>query len=544
MTARVLAALLSITLAVPATAQRRQARPPQDEQPPSATAPEAAREGARDRERPDGKKPEDNKKKEESPADKVSVTHHTITVGGRELAYTATTGYIKLETEEGKERARVFHVAYTLDGVTDLSTRPVTFVFNGGPGSASIWLHMGAAGPRRVVMGDAGSVEPPPYRMADNESTWLTDTDLVFIDPVGTGYSRPAEGHEQREFSGLRPDIESVGEFIRLYTTRNLRWPSPKFLAGESYGTTRASGLAGYLQGRLGMYLNGIVLISPVLNFQTISFDEGNDLPYALYLPTYTATAWYHKKLLPDLARRDLADLLREVEGWSQTEYQMALALGDALPADRAARAAATLSKYTGLSERYIRQANLRVSIGRFAKELMRDERKTVGRIDSRFTGYDEDAAGERFGADPSISAITGPYTAVFNEYVRKDLGYENDIPYEVLTGRVRPWSYAQNENSYVNVADTLRDAINQNNALRVHVACGRYDLATPEFASKYTVAHLGLEPALQPNVTMSFYDAGHMMYVHMPSLKALHDNVAAFMKAAVPDGAGAGAGR
>jgi carboxypeptidase C (cathepsin A) len=282
-----------------------------------------------------GEKP-DKTKDEKKPEEKVVQTKHSVKIGGQEIKYTATAGTILLKLEDGTPKASVFYVAYTKDDVTDAAKRPVTFTFNGGPGSASIWLHLGAFGPRRVEMGDAGAVLPPPYKLVDNEYSLLDMTDLVFIDPVSTGYSRAVPGEAPRQFHGLEEDIQSVGDFIRLYATRNKRWTSPKFLAGESYGTTRAAGLSGYLQQRYGMYLNGIILISSILNFQTAEFDTGNDLPYILYLPTYTAIAWYHKRLSADL-QGDLQKALLESRSFAAHEYADALMGGDSLPAMRRA---------------------------------------------------------------------------------------------------------------------------------------------------------------------------------------------------------------
>jgi carboxypeptidase C (cathepsin A) len=466
------------------------------------------------------------------PEDKQSKTQHTLRIGGQEIKYTATAGTMVLKTEEGQPKASVFYIAYTKDGVTDAGQRPVCFTFNGGPGSSSVWLHLGAFGPRRVEMGDVGKLVPPPWKLVDNEHSLLDVTDLVFIDPVTTGYSRPAPGEAPRQFHGLREDVEWVGEFIRLWTTRNERWLSPKFLAGESYGTTRAAALSGYLQQRHGMFLNGLVLVSSILNFQTARFDAGNDLPYILFLPTYTATAWYHKKLPPDL-QGDLGKALREAREFAAGEYTQVLGLGDRLPAAERAKAAQKIARLTGLSPRFVEQANLRIHIQRFCKELLRDQRRSVGRLDSRFQGIDADAAGERPDYDPSLAVITGPYTATLNDYVRRVLKFESDLPYEILTSRVQPWSYAQYENRYVNVAETLRSAMSKNPDLHVFVGNGYYDLATPFYATEFTFDHLGLDPSLAGNIRLTYYEAGHMMYVHMPSLERLKKDVAAFIQAA-----------
>jgi carboxypeptidase C (cathepsin A) len=475
-------------------------------------------------------KPKDEKKPA-APEEKIVQTKHSLKVGGQEIKYTATAGTILLKLEDGTPKASIFYVAYTKDDVSDSSQRPLTFSFNGGPGSASVWLHLGLLGPRRVQMGDAGKLLPPPYKLVDNDVSLLDISDLVFIDPVSTGYSRAVPGETPQQFHGITPDVESVADFIRLYTTRNKRWSSPKFLAGESYGTTRAAGLSGYLQQRFGMYLNGIVLISSILNFETAEFDTGNDLPYILYLPTYTAIAWYHKKLPPDLQGGDLQKAIEESRKFAVGEYADALMSGDALPAAHRAETIQKTARLTGLSPEYIDRTNLRIEIQRFTKELLRSERRTIGRIDARFTGIDRDAAGERPEFDPSIAAIIGPYSGMLNDYVRNDLKFDSDLPYEVLTSRVRPWNYAPYENRYVNVAETLRSAMTQNPFLHVFVAKGYYDLATPFFAADYTFDHLGLDPALRSHLSGAYYEAGHMMYVHPPSLAKLKVDIAQFIK-------------
>ncbi len=451
-------------------------------------------------------KPKDEKKPP-VPEEKIVQTKHSLKIGGQEIKYTATAGTILLKLEDGTPKASIFYVAYTKDDVSDASRRPLTFGFNGGPGSASVWLHLGLFGPRRVQMGDAGALLPPPYKLVDNDVSLLDISDLVFIDPVSTGYSRAVPGEAPQQFHGITPDVESVADFIRLYATRNKRWSSPKFLAGESYGTTRAAGLSGYLQQRYGMYLNGIVLISSILNFETAEFDTGNDLPYILYLPTYTAIAWYHKKLPSDLQSGDVQKAVEESRKFAVGEYTDALMAGDALPVSKRTEIMQKVARLTGLSPEYIDRTNLRIEIQRFTKELLRSERRTVGRIDARFTGIDRDAAGERPEFDPSIAAIIGPYSGMLNDYVRNDLKFDSDLPYEVLTGRVRPWNYAPYENRYVNVAETLRSAMTQNPFLHVFVAKGYYDLATPFFAADYTFDHLGLDPTLRGHLSGAYYE-------------------------------------
>jgi carboxypeptidase C (cathepsin A) len=493
----------------------------------------------------------EDKKEDKKPQDNIVTTQHKVTIGGREICYTATTGTIVLkeESEQGgeaknenegeKPKAEIFFIAYTLDRDQSISdrqhrkTRPVTFSFNGGPGSSSVWLHLGLLGPRRVEMGDVDNLLPPPYDLVDNQFSLLDITDLVFIDPVTTGYSRAVEGENPKQFHNFEKDIASVGDFIRLYTTRYNRWASPKFLIGESYGTTRSAGLSGYLQERHGMYLNGIMLISSILNFQTARFTPGNDLPYILFLPTYAATAWYHKRLEKEL-QQDLRATLDEVEEFALGEYSLALMKGDALSKDEYDRIVEKLSRYTGLSQEYVKQTNLRINIMRFTKELQRDQRRTTGRIDSRFTGIDRDAAGETWEYDPSIAAIMGPYTGIFNDYARTELDFKSDLPYEILSGRVHPWGYETHQNQFINVAETLRKAMSINPYLKVIVANGYYDLATPYFASIYTFNHMDLDQSLRGNYSMTFYEAGHMMYVHMPSFEKLKADLANFIQRAL----------
>lgn len=479
-------------------------------------------------------------------ADRLVSTQHILQINGQEVRYTVTTGTLVLKDEieeekkEGqapsneKPKASVFFIAYTRNDIADPTSRPVTFAFNGGPGSSSVWLHLGIFGPRRVVLDSDGRPLPPPYSLTDNEYSLLDNSDLVFIDPVSTGYSRPVPGEKSREFHGFKRDIESVGDFIRLYVTRYHRWGSPKFLAGESYGTIRAAGLAGYLQERYGMYLNGLMLISSVLDFQTIAFGPSNDLPYLLFLPTYAATAWYHGKLSDDLQSRALDDVLREVEEFAISNYALALLRGAMLGSNEEDAIVTQVARYTGLSQEYIRRSNLRIDIFRFAKELMRTEGRTVGRLDSRFTGIDRDGVGERPEYDPSIADSTGPFTATINDYVRRELGFQSDLPYEILNPKVWPWNYSDFENRYVNTAETLRRAMTINPHLKVFVASGYYDLGTPHFAADYTFHHLGLNPTLRANITMKYYEAGHMMYIHQPSLAAMKHDLAEFVQAGI----------
>ncbi len=467
------------------------------------------------------------------PVEKTSKTSHSIQINGKTLAYTATAGTLVLRKDD-KPWASMFYVAYTLDGAPEASKRPITFAFNGGPGSSSVWLHMGALGPKRVDMGPDGTQPKPPYRLVDNQDTALEFTDLVFIDPVTTGFSRAAPGEQDKQFHGFDGDLDSVAEFIRLYLTRAQRWGSPKFLAGESYGTTRAAALSDRLLENDGIYLNGITLISSVLNFETISFAPGNDLPYALFLPSYTAAAWYHKKLPKDL-QGDLEKALGEARRFAGNEYSAALMKGDKLTATERANAVREMARLTGLPEQFIEQSNLRVSESRFTKELLRDQRKTIGRYDSRLEGEDIDAAGDRPEYDPSYASVQGVFTAMFNDYVRGELKYDSDVPYQVLTDKVQPWNYDRFQNRYVNVAELLRQAMTQNSSLKVMIANGYYDLATPFFATEYTVNHIGLEPGLSNHISLTYCDAGHMLYTKQNCLDDLHGAMADFYQKALP---------
>jgi len=466
------------------------------------------------------------------PEENVSVTNHVLTLGGKPLPYTAVAGTLLLKADDGRPRANVYFTAYFRDDIKDKTQRPLAFIFNGGPGSASVWLHMGAFGPRKVLLAEDGNALPgPPGRLVDNEFTLLDVTDMCFIDPVSTGYSRPVTGESASQFHGYTEDIEAVGDFIRLFVTRYERWASPKFVIGESYGTPRAAGLSGYLQGgSVGMYLNGIVLISAILNFGTARFAPMNDLPSILFLPTYTADAWYHKKLPADLLAKDLAAVLEESRAFALQEYALALLKGNTL--DPAAKEAIVrkIARYTGLSPEFIENANLRISLGRFTKELLRDERHTIGRLDGRFKGFDRDAAGESNEYDPSDAAISGPFPAALNSYLRTELKYKNDTPY-AISGNVRPWSYNNVQNQYLNTAETLRSSMAANQLLRVFVANGYYDGATPFFATEYTFSQTDLGGELKGRVKFGYYQAGHMMYIHKPSHAKLKADLAEFIK-------------
>jgi len=480
------------------------------------------------------------KKEERIPLDvdkEPVVTSHSMKIGGKEFKYTATCGMLPILNNLGEPEAGMFFVYYRKEGETDPGKRPLMFSFNGGPGSSSVWLHLGAVGPKRAPMNEDGSLPPPPYRLVDNPDTWLKDCDLVFIDPVGTGYSRPAKPELGEKFWSVKGDIESVGEFIRLFLTRFERWGSPLFMVGESYGTTRAAGLSGHLIER-GIAFNGIVLVSSILNFQTARFVKGNDLPYMLFLPTYCATAWYHGRLPADLQKKPLAEVLKTVEIWAAGAYWSALGQGSGLSNSEKKRIAGLLARFTGLRREYVEQADLRIQIHRFCKELCRDERRSVGRLDSRFKGIDAEGEIDHPEHDPSMSAIRPPYTAMLNDYVRRSLGYKNDAPYHILGGDQNlweKWNWGSAGEGHPDTSEALRGALSKNPHMKVFVASGFYDLATPYFATEFTLRHLDLDPSLSANIDTAYYEAGHMMYIHEASLAKLRDDVAQFVKAAMP---------
>ena len=471
--------------------------------------------------------PEASAYKEEPPV----ASKRSIRAGARQLNYTVTTGFMPIRNDRtGEVEAKLFYMAYTLDGTTDPAKRPLMFSFNGGPGSASVWLHLGALGPRRVKMLDDGMMPPPPYELADNESTWLGETDIVFIDPVGTGYSRATKPEFASKFWGVNGDIDSMGECIRMYLGRAERWASPLFLVGESYGTTRAAGLSNYLFEH-GVGLNGIILISTVMNFGTIRFAENNDLPIVLIFPSYTSTAWYHKKLPPEQQRRPLRDVLRDAEKFAANEYLPALLRIDRLMPQEKQSLLDKFSMFTGLNKDFIDRANFRIDLNEFLKELLRDQRRTVGRLDSRFTGIDRDASGNGTEFDPSMTAIRPPYTSAFNDYIRRELNYKSDTEYWILGGGVTgAWNW-NIDNGYADTSQALSSAMRKNPYMKVLVAQGYYDMATPYFAAEYSVSAMNLDPQIKKNFTFEYYEAGHMMYIEKNSLKKLHDDAAAFVQ-------------
>lgn len=473
------------------------------------------------------------------PKEESSVAEHSIKIGGQTIPYKAIAGTILLKNEKDEPQALIYSTTYARTDAKDLSQRPISFIYNGGPGSASVWLHMGAFGPRRVVTASADATPPPPYKVTDNAYSLLDKTDMVFIDPVGTGFSHAVGKAQDKDFWGVDQDVKSLAQFITLYASRNNRWNSPKFLIGESYGTFRSAALSHYLQAHDGMDFNGIDLISNVLDLGTISFPPGSDLPYVFYLPSYAATAWYHKILQnrPD----NLTAFLEDARKFAQTEYLSALMKGSKLTPAEKSDMAKKLSRYTGLSEDYLLKANLRVRLGQFMEELQRSRGLTTGRLDSRYTGPTYDLLGEFAESDPQSTAVTGAFTAAFNTYVRDELKFGQDKTYHAISEGVGAnWDWKHDTGrgrgffpGAPNVEGDLVQAMLANPHLQVEVENGLYDLATPFFATEYTVDHLGLPEKLQKNIRLQYYDAGHMMYLRDEDLAKLKGNVTAFIEAA-----------
>lgn len=457
----------------------------------------------------------------------VRVTNSVVIAGSR-VAYVAETGMLPLLKPDGVSRASVFYVAYTRLNETNPAARPVMFCFNGGPGSASVWLHLGALGPRRVKMNDDGSQPPPPFALVDNEFSVLNTSDLVFIDPVATGFSRAAKEEKAEQFFGDTADLESVGEFIRLWTTRHDRWVSPKYLCGESYGVFRAAGLADHLRGRYGMYLNGLVLVSGVLDFGTIWTVTGNDLPYLLSLPAFTAAAQFHKKLPPDL-QADAAKAQAAARTFAGGDYAVALQKGAGLTAGERGKVVAELARLTGLKPSVIEDNNLRIDQSVFRKQLLHDEGLILGAYDARLTGRDGDAAAQGPLFDPSSAAVMGAFSSAMNAYVRGELKFEDDLPYEIIAG-VQPWNYGV-RNNFANASDRLASVMNQNPYLKILVLGGRSDLVCPIDTMRHSIEHLPLAAAYRKNVSYAEFEAGHMMYIYRPDLEKFQAVVEKFVR-------------
>ena len=452
---------------------------------------------------------------------------------GERIEYTAVVGSIILRGDDEEPSAEVFYTAYTRTGVRDPGRRPILFAYNGGPGSSSFWLHMGVMGPKRVSTPTLENAGPPPYTIVENPYTLLDRTDIVMVDPVGTGFSRPLGEHEGKEFWGVMEDARSLTQFIQRYLSAHRRWNSPKYLLGESYGTMRSAVLASTLQ-RANIDLNGIVLVSAVLDLQTLIFSPGDDLPYIVNLPAYAAVAWYHDAL-PGPRPPELKPFLEEVETFATGAYATALLKGSTLPAAERTRVVERMRAYTGLSADFIDDADLRVTAPEFEKELLREQGLVAGRLDARFTGPTGDLLERTPAQDPQSSAISGAYTAAWNTYLREELGYDGDREY-VPSGRVQPWNWEFGGNvgfgqaGFTNVGPSLKQALERNPKLEILLVNGLYDLATPYFAAVWTMDHLGLPPELRDNIQRADFEAGHMMYVHEPSLPLWRERLAAFL--------------
>lgn len=472
------------------------------------------------------------------PAPAASKSEHQIAIDGKPVFYTATAGWLIMKDDKEKPIARFGYTAYTLKGVEDLGRRPIMFAFNGGPGSSSIWLHMGILGPRRVVVKDAGYTPPPPSEVVDNQYSPLDVTDLVMIDPVGTGFSKPLGEAKGADFWGVDQDIKSVGAFIKRYVTENGRWGSPKYLCGESYGGVRSAGLVHHLQSQHGMNFNGVVLVSPFLSMVSGRDGSSIDLPHILFLPTLAATAWFHDALAEKPA--SIEAYLAEVERFAYQEYAPALMKGYAIPASEKKAIAAKLGKYTGTSADYWERANLRVSHVQFLQELKRNQRIIAGRIDSRFAGPSLNALSEKMDYDPFFPAIGPAYTAAFLEYLHTQLQFGQDEEYRVSAFDVKwDWHHRQpsmsdedaREMSVTNTVPDLSMAMTMNPSLHVLVQQGRYDVATPHLAMKYDLDHLEITPEARQRIRVQYYDAGHMMYVNEASAKTFRETTVSFIR-------------
>lgn len=534
-----------------------QAQNPESPQATPPSTPDQPRQQRPDQERPEAQRPSAQEERPTTPGAAAAgnfhfdmrevapvQTHHTISVRGKTLRYTATAGRMPIKDATGKINAEMFFVAYTLDGA-DPAKRPLTFSYNGGPGSASIWLHMGALGPRTVTLQPEGWMPASPYRLQDNQDTPLDATDIVMIDAIGTGYSRPADMEQARHFWSLRGDIESFGEFIRMYISRYERWSSPLYLLGESYGTTRSAGVAGYLADH-GINFNGVCLLSMVLNFESLEFAKTNDVPYPLILPSYTMIAAYHHKL-PQNLMADLNKTRQEVSNWALTDYWSALNKGDALSPQERQAIVAKLAQYTGLPENVINMANMRIDVRTFTSWLLADQRKRVGRLDGRYMSDSPDGPMEGGFQDPTSNHTTGPFTMVFNNYIRNELNYKVDMPYYTSAREIGTFSWTWNspqqgpgggggfEMGYADVATSLRSAMVKDPFMKVLVMEGWYDLATPFLAAQYTMDHLDLTPDLRKNFSFTYYDSGHMVYLDQKAHDKFHNDYVQFVETNLP---------
>jgi carboxypeptidase C (cathepsin A) len=458
------------------------------------------------------------------PQGQISVTKHTMQLNSKELKYTAIAGFLPIINEPNNIEANMFFVAYIRDQ-EDYTQRPISFAFNGGPGSSSVWLHLGCLGPQRVIL--QTDAKTPPYTLVDNKYTWLGLTDVVLIDPIGTGFSYATDEKNEKDFFEIHKDVSSVANFIRLFLTKYQRWPSPKYLVGESYGTLRAVGLLDYLPKEYGIRIDGVVLISSALNFETISFKRGNDLPFALYLPSYAAAAWHHKKLNRDL-QTDLQKTLKEVQTWAGDEYLVLLAKGDKLSPAEQNKISDKLVKYTGLSSEFIKNNNFRIDVFSFITELLKDKRHQVGLMDRRVTGIaippDENYE------DPSFTAVKPIFVTALNDYLAKNLDFNSVMPYKSLSMKVnKAWQWGSAAGGFVDFTDSLTKAVSANEKLKVFAAMGYYDLTTPFNTQEYTLDHLGLEAGNRKNIHYFYYPSGHQIYTSQDALEKLKKDITVF---------------
>ncbi len=461
----------------------------------------------------------------------ASQTHHSVNIKGQALSYSATAAFMSVNDDTGKPAAKIFFVGYTKDSEPNISKRPITFVFNGGPGASSMWLHIGLMGPQRALLADDGTSLPKSYELSDNEYTWLDFTDLVFIDPVGTGYSRAVEEDKAEQFYNMDEDAKLLAEFVQQYVTDCGRWLCPKYIAGESYGTTRAVKLAEYLQNNDSMLIDGLVLLSSALNFEVFSFDGGNDLSFVLSVPSYTAAAWYHKKLPGDL-QDDFAGTLKEARDWAIKSYMPALAEGSGLADTERKKIVEKLSRYTGLSKSYVENSRMRIANYQFTTELLRDSSYITGMLDSRVKAPSLSGVSEYPYQDPSLFITEGLFSAVFNNYVRNSLGFKTDLQYISLSDKVNhSWKWSSGKQGYVDVSGALAEAMSLNEHLRVFAGSGYFDLTTPWLSQEYTLTHLGINPALRGNITHRYYESGHQIYTSIPALKKLTEDASLFFQ-------------
>ncbi len=469
------------------------------------------------------------------PKERTVVTAHAATIGGALVHYKAIAGTILLRDEHDQPTASVFYHAYVATGLGDSARRPVTFSYNGGPGGSSALVDVGAFGPRTVVTANAAQSLPPPYKMVDNNDSILDKTDLVFVDAVGTGFSRLVGKGTAKDYYGVDQDGDAFEQFVRRYITTNERWNSPKFLLGESYGTTRCAVLAKKLEDN-GIAVSGVTLMSTVLDFSTLGGSNGDDTRYWAYLPTFAASAAFHDKL--PHAPTDLTAFLGEVRNYASSTYAQALAMGDALPDADRDRVAAQLHDYTGLPVDYIVRSDLRIEPGRFEKVLLGDRAETIGRYDSRFSAFDIDPIGAEADTDPSSDAVFGAFTAAFNGYVRSDLKYKTDDEYRFLSydvNRAWQWNRGSRVSPFgVDVIGDLAEAMTKDRYLRVLSVNGLYDLATPFFATEYALHHLNIAKPLRSNVSFRYYPSGHMIYLNPIAHDALKRDLDAFYAAPV----------